>query len=249
VGTVSVERVRARRPIVVPSVAAYVGAAGFAVAGLWGYLIEKGVTVRAEPAPVAGATLHQQLAEDYGWFVSMLKQERFSTTIGIVAFLCLAVVASFLGKRLGARPIVSVGCAAVGTGAVLWVAGAVLQLGGHQAVGLMATHRNPIDAVNAVAFTIDMIEQAFSLAAFALIGIGMVAIAVSALPARSDPVGWIVCTEVVTLLTLALAVSYLADDGSLRDVLVLVAGLVAAPIWLVWTGTLLRSDVGSSRAS
>lgn len=59
------------------------GAAGFAVAGLRGYLIAHGITVRPEPTPVAWATLHQQLAEDYGWFVSMLQQERFSTTIGL----------------------------------------------------------------------------------------------------------------------------------------------------------------------
>jgi hypothetical protein len=248
-GTVSVEQVRARRPIGVSSVVAYVGAAGFAVAGLWGYLIEKGVTVRAEPTPVAGATLHQRLAADYGWFVSILNQERFSTTIAIAAFLCLAVVALLLGRRLAARPVASVGCAAVGIGAVLWVAGAVLQLGGHRAVGLMATHENPIGAVNAIAFTIDMIEQAFSLAAFALIGMGMVAVALSALRGRSEPVGWIICTEAVALLTLTLAVSYLVDPGSLRDLLVLGAGLAGAPIWLVWTGTMLRSDAGSSRAS
>lgn len=247
--TVSAGRVQMRRSIAVPSVVAYVGAAGFAVAGLWGYLIAEGVTVRSQPTHAAGQPLAQQLAEDYAWFVSMLKQERFSTAIGIAAFLCLAVVASFVGKRLAVRSIASVGAAAVGTGAVLWVVGALLQLGGHRAVGLMATHHNPIGAVNAIAFTIDMIDEAFALAAFALIGIGMVALAGSALRARSEPVAWTVCTGVVAFLTLALAVSYLVDDGSLRNVLVLAAGFVGAPTWLVWTGILLRSGDGSPRAS
>jgi hypothetical protein len=247
--TVSLGRVRARRSIAMPSVVAYVGAAGFAVAGLWGYLIANGVTVRPEPVPVAGEPLQRQLARDFAWFVSMLEQERFSTTIAIAAFLCLAVVASFLGRRFVARPIASVGTAAVVIGAVLWVGGAVIQLGGHRAVGLLATHNNPIGAVNAIAFTIDTIQEAVALAAFSLIGIGLVTVAGSALRARSEPLGWIACSAVAALLTLALAVSYVVDAGSLRDLLVLAAGVAGAPTWLVWTGTLLRSGERSPRVS
>jgi hypothetical protein len=246
---VSVGRVRVRRSTAVPSVVAYLGAAGFAVAGLWGYLIANAVTIRAQPAPPAGVPLIERQRLYLAWFVSMLGQERVSTAIAIAAFLCLAVVASFLGKRLALRPIASVGGWAIVVGAVLWVAGAVLQLGGHRAVGLMATHGNPIGAVNAVAFTIDMIEAAFAIAAFALIGIGLVAVAGSALGARSEPLAWILWTCVVALLTLALAASYLVDDGSLRDVLVLTTGVVGAPTWLLWTGTQLRTSDGSSRAS
>lgn len=239
--TVSMERLGVRRSLAVPSVLAYVDAAAFAVAGLWGYLIANGVTVPPEPAPAANVTVIEAQRRYFAWFVTMLKQERLSTAIAIAAFLCLAVVASFLVKRLALRPIASVGRWAIIVGAVLWVAGAVLQLGGHRAVGLMATHANPIGAVNAVAFTIDMIEEAFSLAAFALIGIGLLAVAGSALGARSEPLTWIVCTWVVALLTLALAASYLVDDGSLQDVLVLATGAVGAPTWLVWTGTRLRT--------
>jgi len=47
---------------------------------------------------------------------------------------------------------------ATGVSSLLWITGNVLELGGHRAVGLMATHANPIQATNAIAFTIDMIS-------------------------------------------------------------------------------------------
>jgi hypothetical protein len=65
---------------------------------------------------------------------------------------------------------------AIGAGAMLWVVGNVVQLGGYRAVGLMATHRNPPATVGSIHFT-DLIDDAFELASFALLEVGMFAFA------------------------------------------------------------------------
>ena len=70
----------------------------------------------------------------------------------------------------------------------------------------MATHANPIQTTNSIAFTIDMIGDAFMLAAFALIGVGMLVLAAAA---RSPGYrAWASYTVLIALAMLVTAGSY-----------------------------------------
>src|SRR4029077_9327960 len=98
------------------------------------------------------------------------------------------------------------------------------------------THTNPIQTTNSIAFTIDMIAAAFTLAAFALIGAGMLAFAATAARAHAGHRAWAGYTIVIALTLLVLAWSYAAGNGSLSDLLLIADGLVLLPLWLIWTG-------------
>ena len=67
------------------------------------------------------------------------------------------------------------------------MAGSLVQIGGHRAVGLMAGHSNPIGAVNAIAFTVNLIVATFVVAAFTLAGAGLLAFAVTARRTAEQP--------------------------------------------------------------
>ena len=112
----------------------------------------------------------------------------------------------------------------------------MLQLGGHRAVGLMATHANPLQATNSIAFTIDLTSQAFSLAAFTLLGAGMLAFARAAARARPHHRAWAAYTTLLAALMLITAWSYAAGNGNLTDLLLLAGGVALLPGWLAWTG-------------
>ena len=118
--------------------------------------------------------------------------------------------------------------------------GNVLALGGHRAVGLMATHGNPIETVNAIGFTVDTVDDAFELAAFALIGAGVLAFGWLGLHDRMAPMGWGWLSLAVGVVTLALSGAYAADNGNLVDLLLVTGGVVLLPAWLVWTARALR---------
>ena len=146
-----------------------------------------------------------------------------------------ALVRDLLGRE---RPLARIGAGAVTAGSLLWIAGNLGQLGGHRAVALMAAHGNPIDAVNSIAFTVDIIDQAFELAAFALAGAGLLAFARLALRPGGELRRWGGCTAALALLLLALAWSYAGGSDRLNNLL-LAAGGILLPLWLIWTGRLL----------
>src|SRR6266508_5839550 len=81
----------------------------------------------------------------------------------------------------------------------LWVVGNVALLGGHRAIGLMATHGNPLETVGSIHFSIDIIDDAFELAAFALIGVGMLAFAGLPMRAAAACLAWGQYTMVIGL--------------------------------------------------
>ncbi len=120
--------------------------------------------------------------------------------------------------------------------------GNVALLGGHRAIGLMATHGNPLETVGSIHFSIDIIDDAFELAAFALIGVGMLAFAGLPMRAAAACLAWGQYTMVIGLLMLAIAVSYVVDNGDLTNLLLLAGGVALLPTWLVWTGRLLRDE-------
>jgi hypothetical protein len=220
-----------------PAGLAYLGAAAFVAAVGWGALAAHGVTVAAAPQPGPGVPVAQGMRAHYQWLATTLPQERLYTSIAILGFLCAAGVAvaarDLLGRDRGpARAGAVLACAGVG----LWIAGNVLVLGGHRAVGLMATHINPIQATNSIAFTIDMIGDSFALAAFALIGAGLLALAWAAAQARLMHRAWAGYTAFLAALMLITAWSYAAGNGDLTDAMLLAVGLVLVPAWLVWTG-------------
>ena len=240
-------RVRARATAG-PAAVGYVGAAAFAVAAAWYGLATEGVTVAAAPAAGRNVGLQQGLHNHYHWMITTLPQERLYTSVGIVAFLCLAAVAAlardWLGRdRLQAR----LGTFLVATGAIVWIAGSVIQLGGHRAVGLMATHANPIVTVNSIAFTVDAIGDALALAAFAMTGTGLLALAWAAVQAGYR--AWVTGTTATGLVLLVTAGSYAAGAGGLTELMLVVGGVVLLPAWLAWTGRAASQGSGISRTA
>ncbi|MGZ4108102.1 MAG: hypothetical protein ACXVP7_00285 [Actinomycetota bacterium] len=232
------------RPVLATAIA-FAGAGAFVVSAVWFWLIHRHISVSAPPLGPAGASIGPQQRAYYTWMVTTLQQERFDTGIAIAAFACLMATAAAVRNRLGRDvPVVRTGTLAVVFGGALWVGGGVLQLGGHRAIGLMATHGNPIGSVNAIAFTVDIVNDAFELAAFAFIGLGMLGLAREAMRGRALPIGWARTTLLAGLLALALSVAYLADQGDLVNLLLLIGGAIVLPAWLVWSGVLVRDAEG-----
>jgi hypothetical protein len=233
---------------------AYAGAAAFVVAAVWYGLTARFITLAKPPTFNPNAPLDAELHRWFNWFVTTLPQERLDTAIAIIGFLCLVPLAAFARDRLGRdRVLARLGAAAMPTGALLWVAGNLLRLGGHQAAGLMATHHNPIQTVNAILFTVDMIAKAFELAAFAVLGVALLtfAFAGAAGAAVDGPIGiggrvvsraWCGYSLLLSVVLLALGGAYAAaDGGNLVDLLLVTGGALLLPAWLVWTGRLLRT--------
>lgn len=221
------------------SIVAYLGAAAFFVATVWYGLATNGVTVASEPAPGRGVPIERALHLHYNWLVTTLTQERLYIGLAIAGFLCLAGTALLARDLIGRdRPLARAGAYGVGAGAAAWVTGSIVQLGGHQTIGLMATHTNPIQTTNSISFTIDLVVQAFLLAAFAFLCAGMLAFTRAAIQAGQR--GWAGLTLVAAVTSLAIAWSYAAGQGNVTDYLLLAGGVVVLPAWLVWTSTLAR---------
>jgi hypothetical protein len=243
-------RTPSRRASLIPAKAAdlvaYAAAAAFVVTAVWYGLTARFVTVARPPAFNPSAPLDAELHRWLNWFVTTLPQERLDTVIAIVGFLSLVPLAAFVRDLLGRdRVLARIGSLALPTGALLWVAGNVLQLGGHRAVGLMATHRNPVETVNAILFTVDTIDDAFELAAFALLGVAVLALAGAAVGNRAVSRAWCGYSLVLGVVLLSLSGAYAAADGDLIDLLLVTGGALLLPAWLVWTGRLLRNATAS----
>ncbi len=99
----------------------------------------------------------------------------------------------------------------------------------------MATHANPIQAVNSIAFTIDRVASAITLAAFLLIGAGLLAIAADPISAGPASRAWAGYTALVGFAMLVISASYALGAGNLTDFMLLLSGVVLVPVWLVMT--------------
>jgi hypothetical protein len=146
--------------------------------------------------------------------------------------------ADAFGRR---QPFASFGAQVMGARALLWVVGAVVSIGGHRAVRLMTGRGDPIETVNSITWTVDTINDAFELAGSALLGAGMLALACVGMRDRSRGPAWSRYTLAVGLVLLATAGAYAAQSFDLVDVLLVAGGAVLLPLWLVWTGRLLRA--------
>jgi hypothetical protein len=234
--TQTLERARPKISASAAGAVGYAGAAAFVIAAVWNVLVTKAVTV-APPPQVTPSTPPDQATHMYlRWLLTTFGQERLNTIAAIIGFGCLAATAIYARDMLGRdRALPRAGAAAVTFGAALWVTGAVLQLGGHRAIGLMATHANPAMTVASIGFTIDTIAEAFALAAFAFIGAGLLAYARAA---SAQDRAWTACTVVLAAFSLAVAVTYSTGNGDLIDWLLLGGGAVLVPTWLIWTSRL-----------
>jgi hypothetical protein len=229
------------------AVIAYLGATAIAVAAVWYGLAVHGISQPRAPQADPKAPAVQSLHLFYRWFASTLPQERLYTVIAIAGFGCLAAVAVTVGHQLGGdRPAIPRTSAfGISAGALLWICAHIVLLGGHRAIGLMATHGNPIQSVNSIAFAIDSVVSALSLAAFALIGAGLLGLAYAAWPLADRRI-WAGLSAVLGLLMLVLAWSYASGPGNLSDWLLLVSGAVAVPGWLISTQTLPKGTPQSA---
>ena len=110
----------------------------------------------------------------------------------------------------------------------------------------MFARREPIDVLNSINLAVDVVDDAFELASFMLLGAGMLALASPAMKASSRQLAWGRFSGVVGLVLLATAGAYAAQSYDLIDILLVVGGAVLVPIWLIWTGRLLReaADTG-----
>jgi hypothetical protein len=234
-------RTPANRLPALASAVAYAGAAAFLVAAVWYALVVAEVTVASEPRPQPGQAQQDWFNTYYGWFASTLGQERYYTGAAIVGFLSLMVTAACARNAFGRRQaFASFGAQMMGAGALLWVVGAVVAIGGHRAVGVMTARGDPIATVNSITWTIDTVNDAFELAGSALFGAGMLALA--CVGARAQRPAWSRYTLAVGLVLLATAGAYAAQSFDLVDVLLVAGGAVLLPLWLFWTGRLLRDE-------
>jgi hypothetical protein len=242
--TQTIERNPARFAFGTTRAAAYVGAAALITGVIWYALAEHGVTTATAPAA------SPQLSDDinqrryYQWLASTFPQERLYDGLIIVGFLCLAAVAVSLHSRIGReqnpsgrdQDLARAPWSLVSIGAALWITGTVFQLGAHRAVGLMATHSNPIETTNSIAFTADTVASTFALAAFTVTGAGLLAAAVLAARTSSWSRPWAAYTAIIAAVMLAIAVTYAFGPDDLNDVLLIAGGAVLLPGWLAWTG-------------
>lgn len=238
----TIELTPSKNRIDVRGVVAYVGAAAFAIGTAWYGLAAGGITQARAPQPGPHVGAQHALHLYYLWLATTLPQERLYTVVAIVGFCCLVGVAFVVRGQIGRdRALAKAGAFSTIAGAALWIATNIGLLGGHRAIGLMATHANPVQTVASIAFAIDTTAEALSLAAFALIGAGMAAFAYAAWQIAGRL--WAACTAVVSLVMLVLAWSYAFGQGNLTDVLILLAGVAVLPAWLLVTNRLLGREV------
>jgi hypothetical protein len=205
------------------------------VAGVWNALFQEHVTSSGPPAIPAGATPEQGFHTYYTWYAGTVAQERAITIMGLIGVTGLVVLADAVRRRFDATDLLArASCTAIGVGGVVWLTGALIAIGGDRAVGLMATHANPIDTTNSIAFTVNVTADAFSTAAFVVLGLAMVAIGIA--PVRSGSPGWGALSVFTGAVSLVVAVGYVEGIDSVTTYVLGLLAAVLLPVWLVWTG-------------
>lgn len=244
--TITTEPPNTRDRAVVATVT-YGGAAAFLLSAVWYGLALKGLTVASEPSLSRSQTPRERERSYFDWVASTLPQERLYTALAIFGFCCLVGTSSLLLGRLGRSAQSTIAVKAIDAGAGLWVTGNVLQLGGHHAVGLMAAHANPLPTVGSLYFTVDLIDDAFELAAFALLGFGMLLLGGWTVRCAPRAAAWGWGTVILALVMLTTSVSYALDDGDLTNLLLVTGGVVLLPVWLIWSADVTRNGRRASR--
>jgi hypothetical protein len=213
------------------------------VAGIWNALVQEHLTVASPPAGIGPQVPPAQAMHTYyTWYAGTLAQERAVSILGMIGATGLVLLAVELRRRMVSDVLGRAACTALQVGGLVWVVSAVVQTSAHRAVGLMATHGNPIQTVNAIAFTTDVTTDAFSTAAFILLAVGMLALATTSFGGQR----WAVLGAVTGLVSLAVAYGYIDGIDSITTYVLGLLAAVLTPSWLVWTGRILDSTSAPS---
>ncbi|MBO0844242.1 MAG: hypothetical protein J2P22_02350 [Nocardioides sp.] len=211
------------------------------VAGIWNALIEDHVTVQAPPTDIGPQVpVAEAMHRYYSWYAGTVAQQRADTILAIVGVTGLVILAIELRRRLGTDVLGRGACTGLQVCGTVWVIGALTEIGGQRAVALMATHSNPIQTVNAISFTTDVTSDAFSAAAFVLLGGAMFAIGIA--PVRVAGSRWTLLTGLTGLVALVVAFGYVRGVDSITTWVLGLLAAVLLPAWLVATGRLLDAE-------
>jgi hypothetical protein len=225
---------------------AWILAIAFFVASVWYFLLSQQISVADEPIFARDVPFEQVLEEFYDWYVTTLMQERLNILVNFVGFLALIGVVLGLREWFG-RSFGILAAASATLGAVLWIVGNLVQLGGHRAVELMARGGNNLHPVNAISFTIDRIDDWFELIGLGLIGLGAFTFGGGAIRTGILPRAWGYFTLALGALLVVISLAYAFESGDLVDLLLLITGIVLVPAWGVWTAVLFsRNDSRST---
>jgi hypothetical protein len=213
------------------------------VAGVWNALFQENVADGGPPANPAGQSAQQAMHTWYTWYAGTVAQERAITIVGLIGVTGLVLVADALRRRVSDADLLGrVACTAIGTAGGVWVTGALIAIGGHRAVAMMATHSNPIEGVNSIAFTVDITTDAFSTAAFVVLGAAMVAIGIA--PVRIGGSGWAMLSLVTGVVALLVAAGYVEGVDFITTYVLGLLAAVLLPTWMIWTGRSLDDTAG-----
>lgn len=219
--TTSTAGVGGIRPLAIGTAIALAGAA------VWVTLVEQGVTV-SEPPPFTTGTEAEQEAW-YAWVSTTLPQRRLArlllglalTGVGLTA---LRSTRPSWGSRGGATVLAS--------GAAIWCLADLAQAGGERAVELMAAAENPIETVNAIAFTVDVTTEWLEAGSAVLIGVGAAAMARDFLKEQRTR-GLGICSVLVGVAGLVFGVMILLP-GVDTTIAGIALGVILLPTWVVW---------------
>jgi hypothetical protein len=203
---------------------ALIAAVLLVVSAAWYALILARITVPAPPSDTADTAGSLR-----AWYAWQAVVERQQWVVSVLAVLGLGTLAVAVGRLIDGRSPVRDRAAAiaVASGAGAWAVGNLLQIGGRRATGLLAAHGNPIEAVNAIAFTVDVATAVFEAAALIAVGAGLLALSAGR---PRDPRRYVGIAA--GLLVTGLGAAYAVDNGTFTDVYTVGVGLLALPGWI-----------------
>lgn len=212
------------------------GACLFAATALYAAL-QLGIGVPAPPVAADNAVL-------FAWWRPL---QWLTTSVHLLAAFGLAAIA-VMGIALSRVRDKSddgtvLGGAMLAVGGVVTAVAQLVQMGGNR--GVLDASKTTIDpaVLGTIGYTTDSISQALSIVGYAGLGIGVLAVSLSAL-AAGDRFGRVVGV-VFGVALLALALFNLTDPLELSDPLTGLIGVVLGPVWL-WR---LVSDRDPGRAT
>lgn len=202
---------------------AIAGAAAFVFAASWAALISFEVVVPGPPAE-SGADSEAGLRAYWIWYAGTVPARQATSFVLLIALVALAVTAARLAAVRLDRAAIAAG--AVVAGALFWAIAACVRLGTDRAVALLATHENPIEPTNSIAFAASWLATGFESVGSLLAGAGVIALAVTTAGPRP-------LAAVTGLALVVLGVCLYAPIDDLRLWVQLAAGAVRVPWWLI----------------
>jgi len=221
------------------TVISWAGAAAiFAAAVVYG-LLEQRITVDEPPSWVGDSSpdsVEANLEDHYAWFATTLGQEQIAAGLLLTGLLAAAVVVLLVAARLPSSPLRQLWLITAMAGLAGWAWAEIAVIGAYRAVEQMAASGNPIETVNAVAFTADTQAGYTQGIASLALGVGLVLLGPAA--GWSQPRAWVALTVVVGALLLLLGAVKVAEQDELW--IQVAVGAIALPAWLVASGHIVN---------